>query len=60
MFSQAARDEIKLLRTVRDTSEEHFGRPHVVTLYDDFMIHGSNGHHICMVFEVMGKNLLKV
>lgn len=59
---QAARDEIKLLRTVRDSTAAgtHEGREHVVTLYDDFMLHGPNGHHVCMVFEVMGKNLLKV
>jgi len=28
-------------------------------LLDDFKIHGVNGTHVCMVFEVLGHNLLK-
>ena len=28
-------------------------------LLDDFKISGVNGTHVCMVFEVLGHNLLK-
>ena len=30
-----------------------------VMLLDDFKISGVNGTHVCMVFEVLGHNLLK-
>lgn len=29
-------------------------------LLDDFKINGVNGSHVCMVFEVLGNNLLKL
>ena len=31
----------------------------VIQLLDDFKISGVNGTHVCMVFEVLGHNLLK-
>lgn len=34
------------------------GYAHVMKLLDDFEISGPNGHHICMVFEVLGENVL--
>ena len=34
-------------------------RLRVVQLYDHFKIQGPHGQHICMVFEVLGPNLLK-
>lgn len=58
-YTETAMDEIKLLRAVHtsDTSDE--GYPHLVQLLDDFKITGIHGSHICMVFEVLGHNLLK-
>lgn len=35
-------------------------RDKTVQLLDDFKISGVNGTHICMVFEVLGHNLLKL
>lgn len=35
-------------------------RQRIVELLDHFKINGPNGCHICMVFEVMGDNLLKL
>lgn len=32
----------------------------MVQLLDDFKITGVNGTHVCMVFEVLGHNLLKL
>lgn len=34
------------------------GRKHLISLLDHFRHHGPNGTHICMVFEVLGENLL--
>ena len=31
----------------------------IIQLLDDFKISGVNGTHVCMVFEVLGHNLLK-
>lgn len=35
-------------------------RDKTVQLLDDFKICGVNGIHVCMVFEVLGHNLLKL
>lgn len=57
-YTEAALDEIKLLKSVSDGSESHPGRAHVIGLLDSFEHKGPNGLHVCMVFEVMGENLL--
>ncbi len=36
------------------------GEKFVVQLLDSFTIYGPNGKHVCMVFEVMGNNLLSL
>ncbi|KAK6174863.1 hypothetical protein SNE40_013430 [Patella caerulea] len=59
-YTETAVDEIKLLRCVRETDEEDDYREKTVQLLDDFKISGVNGTHICMVFEVLGNNLLKL
>lgn len=33
---------------------------YVVKMHDSFTIVGDNGEHTCMVFEVLGDNLLKL
>ncbi|CAD7700906.1 unnamed protein product [Ostreobium quekettii] len=57
-YTEAARDEIDLLTQIRD------GDPDVENcccqLLDWFEHHGTNGRHMCMVFEVLGDNLLKL
>ncbi|XP_071977572.1 SRSF protein kinase 1-like [Engystomops pustulosus] len=58
-YTETALDEIRLLRTVRDTDPSDSGRDRVVQLLDDFKISGANGSHVCMVFEVLGHHLLK-
>jgi len=47
-------------RQVRDSDTEDPWRDQVVRLLDDFKINGVNGEHVCMVFEVLGHNLLKL
>jgi len=58
-YTETALDEIKLLKCVRETDENDALRERTVMLLDDFKISGVNGTHVCMVFEVLGHNLLK-
>lgn len=58
-YTETAIDEMKLLRTVHTADPADPGYPHVVQLLDDFKISGIHGNHVCMVFEVLGHNLLK-
>ncbi|XP_015198130.2 SRSF protein kinase 1 isoform X2 [Lepisosteus oculatus] len=58
-YTETALDEIKLLRSVRNTDPNDPNREMVVQLLDDFKICGVNGTHVCMVFEVLGHHLLK-
>lgn len=51
-YQQASRDEIKLLKSVRDADPNDPHSERIVHLLDDFSITGINGKHICMVFEV--------
>lgn len=57
-YTETALDEIKLLNKVVNANENHPGRAHVVSLLDSFTHKGPNGNHVCMVFEVLGENLL--
>ncbi|KAF2843371.1 kinase-like protein [Patellaria atrata CBS 101060] len=57
-YTETALDEIKLLNKVVQANKDHPGRKHVVSLLDSFTHRGPNGNHVCMVFEVLGENLL--
>ncbi|KAK8170674.1 kinase-like domain-containing protein [Phyllosticta citribraziliensis] len=57
-YTETALDEIKLLNRVVEANKDHPGRKHVVSLLDSFNHKGPNGIHVCMVFEVLGENLL--
>lgn len=59
-YTETAMDEIKLLRAVREADKSDPYRLKTVQLLDDFKISGVNGTHVCMVFEVLGYNLLKM
>jgi hypothetical protein len=59
-YTETALDEIKLLRCVRESDPSDPSGNKVVQLLDDFKISGINGTHVCMVFEVLGHNLLKL
>eukprot|EP00730_Choanoeca_flexa_P001026 TRINITY_DN10448_c0_g2_i3.p1 TRINITY_DN10448_c0_g2~~TRINITY_DN10448_c0_g2_i3.p1 ORF type:complete len:564 (+),score=147.95 TRINITY_DN10448_c0_g2_i3:244-1935(+) len=59
-YTEAAEDEVKLLRAVRDTDPSARSRDRVVRLVDDFAIFGPNGTHVTMVTEVLGCTLLKL
>jgi len=47
-----------LLNKVVEANPNHPGKKYVVSLLDSFEHKGSNGTHVCMVFEVLGENLL--
>lgn len=57
-YTETALDEIKLLQKVVNAKPDHPGRQYVVSLLDSFEHLGPNGLHVCMVFEVLGENLL--
>eukprot|EP01133_Synstelium_polycarpum_P003695 gene3695-4257_t len=50
-YTETAEDEIKLLTAGTGTNA-------VATLLDHFVHKGPHGRHVCMVFEVLGNNLL--
>ncbi|XP_030381921.1 SRSF protein kinase 2-like [Scaptodrosophila lebanonensis] len=56
-FTETARDEIRLLKNI-DKSNWHPLRSRLIELMDNFHISGENGTHQCIVFEVLGDNLL--
>ncbi|PWN87323.1 kinase-like protein, partial [Acaromyces ingoldii] len=57
-YTETALDEIKLLQRLVAANPHHAGRRHCVSLLDHFKHKGPNGSHVCMVFEVLGENLL--
>ena len=55
-YTEAARDEVQLLQCARDRdTDDAF---HCCRLLDHFDHSGPHGRHVCMVFEVLGDNLL--
>ncbi|KAH8244057.1 hypothetical protein KR026_007473, partial [Drosophila bipectinata] len=56
-YTETARDEIRLLRTLSD-ADWHNLRDRLVEFRDYFYMSGLNGTHLCLVFEVLGDNLL--
>ncbi|KAJ2797104.1 serine/threonine protein kinase, CMGC, partial [Coemansia furcata] len=59
-YTEAALDEIELCTRTVSTREPHVGRDHVAKMLDSFEHSGPNGRHVCMVFEVLGENLLSL
>ncbi|KAG7925499.1 hypothetical protein KL925_004514 [Ogataea polymorpha] len=59
-YRETAIDEIKLLSKINHTDPQHPGHRHLIKLLDYFDHQGPNGTHICMVFEVLGENLLSL
>lgn len=58
-YSEAAKDEIKLLQAVRRRHTTYDGC-RVLSLIDHFEHFGPNGRHVCLVFDVLGVSLLKL
>ncbi|EFR05434.1 CMGC/SRPK protein kinase [Nannizzia gypsea CBS 118893] len=56
-YPETAIGEIKLLNRINSANPDHRGRKHVFSLLDLLEPRGPNGVHVCMFFEVLGKNL---
>ncbi|KAI9799427.1 MAG: hypothetical protein M1825_004527 [Sarcosagium campestre] len=50
-------DEFEVLQHLRSLSDRRRGKRYVVKLLDNFMLHGPNGFHQCLVLELLGPNL---
>jgi len=67
-YREAAIDEIELLNCVKAATQTKASLAEyptefdhcIVTLVDSFDHLGRNGNHVCMAFEMLGENLLKV
>ena len=59
-YTEAALDETKLLLRVSQAPGGSEGRHCVVEMFDHFEVNGPHGRHVCMVFEVLGPNLLRL
>ncbi|KAI0067947.1 kinase-like protein [Artomyces pyxidatus] len=59
-YTETARDEIKLLRQIAETSPSHPGRAHIVSFLDSFSHSSISNTHICIIFEPLGENLLSL
>jgi len=63
-YREAAYDEIALLKSITENSTNYNCLNsqdfNVVELLDHFEHNGQHGRHVCMVFEVLGENLLSV
>lgn len=57
-YRDTAIDEIAILKTVQNGPSSHPGKRHIVQFLDQFVLSGPNGDHVCMVFEVLGENML--
>jgi serine/threonine-protein kinase SRPK3 len=58
-YTETAEDEILLLKRVTHADKSiESGSKYIVQLLDHFRHKGPNGEHVCMVFEVLGENLL--
>ncbi|KAJ0974125.1 hypothetical protein J5N97_016090 [Dioscorea zingiberensis] len=55
-YTEAAMDEITILKQIAEKDPDDTRC--VVKLLDHFKHSGPNGHHVCMVFEFLGDNLL--
>lgn len=58
-YRDAALDEIKLCAQADQVPDDP-ARGHVLRLVNSFMHDGPNGQHVCMLFEVLGCNLLSM
>ncbi len=50
--------ELSILRHIKTANPDHPGYNHVIRLLDEFRHAGPHGIHICLVFEVMGEDLV--
>lgn len=65
-YADAASSEIAILQNINEKLQDletgcvFSPKNYLVTLLDSFTHRGPNGRHVCMVFEILGMNLLEV
>lgn len=73
-YMEAAKDEIEILKNLKHPSNDYLkqykdyfsvesssaGSENILTLLDNFEVNGPNGVHVCMVFELLGENILNL
>ena len=65
-YTDSASSEIAILQTINEKLQDFESgfvlspKAYLVTLLDSFSHRGPNGRHVCMVFEILGINLLQV
>lgn len=74
-YSEAAKDEVDILNSLKNPlasdylknyrdyfkQESSFdGSKNILNLLDNFEVNGPNGLHVCMVFELLGENILNL
>ncbi|KAF8900306.1 kinase-like domain-containing protein, partial [Mucidula mucida] len=53
-------DELGMLKTVHSRNPLSSGYPHICHLLDNFVHHGPNGDHRCLILEAMPFNMLEI
>jgi serine/threonine-protein kinase SRPK3 len=65
-YTEAATSEINILQDVKEKQKSPEGniyfsqKSFIVNLLDSFTHRGPNGRHVCLVFEILGMNLLEI
>uniref|UniRef100_T1II46 non-specific serine/threonine protein kinase n=1 Tax=Strigamia maritima TaxID=126957 RepID=T1II46_STRMM len=60
LLTDTALVEIELLNSVSRLDPDGLHKGEIVQLLNTFNVSGPNGMHVCMVFEILGDNLLKL
>lgn len=59
-YTETARDEIRILKVIRNTDPKDPYSDRIVRLLNHFTITGRNGVHTCLVFQPLGCSLYKL
>lgn len=59
-YTETARDEIRILKVIRNTDPKDRNSERIVRLLNQFTIQGANGVHTCLVFQPLGCSLYKL
>lgn len=59
-YTETARDEIRILKVIRNTDPKDSNSERIVRLLNQFSITGVNGMHTCLVFQPLGCSLYKL
>lgn len=59
-YTETARDEIRMLKVIRNTDPKDPYSERIVRLLNHFNMTGPNGRHTCLVFQPLGCSLYKL